>query len=163
VFDDTSYRYSYHGTIPSSIASILKYGLVPSGTTIGGQKVRERCGHFLGWGVYTTPCPLYAQLYAHPEPWRNYFVQTILMLRQPNTSITTSSDDGCATASIMGRTDIWRLYGGMLDSHEMQMRTTDFKSIVIQGILVKIHDRDPRTAGGEYHNLAQVLQRLSNE
>ena len=33
-FSDYSWGYAYHGTHPDNIKSIIKHGLVPSGTTI---------------------------------------------------------------------------------------------------------------------------------
>jgi hypothetical protein len=162
VFNDSTYQYSYHGTSSSNIHSIIQHGLCPGGSEINGTKIKMRYGNRLGWGVYSSACPLYAQLYAPIEEWNGYFVQTILMLRQPETSIADKySDEGCATTSLLGRTDIWRLYGGILQPNEIQMKTTEYQKIVIQGLLIKIHQKNPINAGGEYDQLEKLLCELS--
>jgi hypothetical protein len=154
---------SYHGTPSSNISSILAFGLLPAGESIGGISVVKRNGEALGPGVYTSPSPLYAQLYAPIEIWRGYFVQTVLMVRQPARDLVTYQDEGCSSCSLIGRDDIWRLYGGSLAPGELQMKTTAFKDVVIQAILVKIHDSDPRLPGGEYHHIRTLLEKICEE
>jgi hypothetical protein len=114
VFDNSSYLYSYHGTRSSNVASILQYGLLPGGTKIEGKTIPQSWGAALESGAYSRPRPLYAQLYAPSEKWRGYFVQTIFLLRQPATALKQSYADGHAALSMLGRSDLWRLHGGVL-------------------------------------------------
>jgi hypothetical protein len=160
IYRDPSYLTAYHGTPSANIPSILKYGLLPAGWDLGGFVIPQRCGAALGPGVYTSPSPLYAQLYAPVEQWGQYYVQTVLMVRQLARNISHYRDEGCSTQSLIGRNDIWRLYGGKLKRGELQMKTTTPSDVVVQAVIVKIHARDPTQPGGEYDKVADVLRSL---
>jgi hypothetical protein len=160
VFSDETYRTSYHGTASGNIKSILTYGLLPAGEMADGERIMKKNGEALGYGVYTSPSPLYAQLYAPVEYWDGSCVQTILMVRQPARDVVTYRDEGCGSVSLIGRNDIWRLYGQTLAAGELQMRTQNYKPVVIQAIIVKIHDQDPRQPGGEYHRIRGTLNEI---
>jgi hypothetical protein len=123
--------------------------------------VKQANGSAYGPGVYSSLCPSYAQLYAPVERWRGYFVQTMLMLRQPARDILAYRDEGSATRYIKHRNDLWRLYGGIFNPGELQMKTNQYKNIVIQAILVKVHDVDPTQSGGEYERVCQLLGQLT--
>jgi hypothetical protein len=163
VFETPDYLTSYHGTESGNINSILSYGLLPAGETAGSTVIPKKNGEALraiGRGVYTSRSPLYAQLYSPIEWWRGHPVQTVLMTRQPERDIHPYSDEGCASVSLIKRNDIWRLYGGSLRADELQMMTTNYRDIVIQAIIVKIHDQDPTTAGGEYDRIRRCLSEI---
>jgi hypothetical protein len=161
VFADPKYRTSYHGTASCNVRSILRHGLVPAGEQAGGQLIRKKNGEKLGYGVYTSPSPMYAQLYAPLECWRGKYVQTVLMVRQPARDIVTYSDEGCASVALIGRNDLWRLYGGVLSRGELQMKTTCYKEMVIQAVVIKIHDQDPTAPGGEYYKVRAILSQVN--
>jgi hypothetical protein len=156
----SDYLTSYHGTPSSSVSSILEHGLLPAGEYIDGKMIAKRNGEALGYGVYTSPSPLYAQLYAPVERWRGYYVQTILMVRQPANDVTSYQDEGCRSSSLIGRNDIWRLYGGNLGPGQLQMRTRNYQQVVIQAVLVKIQEQDPEACGGEYYRIREALERI---
>jgi hypothetical protein len=160
VYNNPNYRTSYHGTASAKIKSILTYGLLPPGQWAGSTCIQQQNGEKLGIGVYTSPSPLYAQLYAPLEMWRGHYVQTVLMVRQPARDIVWYQDEGCASASLIGRNDIWRLYGGTLHERELQMKTESWRDMVIQALIVKIHDQNPTSAGGEYHRIRELLGQI---
>jgi hypothetical protein len=163
VFSDARYPYSYHGTSSSNIRSILTHGLVPGGSSLDGITIPIKNGACLGSGVYTSTIPLYAQLYAPVEQWRNHYVQTFFMLRQSGDDLEHYTDEGCATQSLIGRNDIWRLYGGLFRADEMQMKTQKYDGIVIQALLVKIHDVHPINNQGEYYKICNLLNELDGK
>jgi hypothetical protein len=163
VFDDPAYAYSYHGTNSSNVRSILTYGLRPGGSAIDGRRIPRKNGACLGTGVYMSTIPLYAQLYAPIEHWRNYYVQTLFMLRQSGGDLEHYCDERSATRSLFGRKDIWRLYGGLIHADETQMKTQRHDGIVIQALLVKIHDVDPMSNQGEYHKICDLLRELEGK
>jgi len=162
-FTDYSLQYSYHGTHPNNIQSILKYGLSPSGARLdNGVTVAENNGAAFGKGVYTSKMPLYAQLYAPCEKWKNKYVQTILLVRQNPKSILEYGAEGKATKNMIGRDDIHLLYGDLIKEEETQFKTEEYKTIVIQALLIKIHVQDPSTQGGEYFAVAELLNQIKN-
>jgi hypothetical protein len=161
LFTDYSWLYSYHGTAPRNVRNIMTYGLAPSGTIVGGKKVKQANGSVLGKGVYTTKLPLYAQLYAATEIWRGLHVQTLFLVRQRPESITQHGAEGCHTTNMIGRTDLHRLYGGLVGENEVQFVTSQWSgTIVLQALLVKIHTCDPSGPGGEYTQISRLLDRL---
>jgi hypothetical protein len=162
VFNNPSYLYSYHGTPSGNISSILQNGLRPGGSNLNGTPISVRHGSAYGDGVYSSKMPLYAQLYAPCDEWRGYYVQTILLIRMPQSQVTTASIEACATASMIGRNDIHRLYGGLINANETQHCTQNWPTIVIQAIIVKIHRTPPQASGGEYDNVRLLLERLGN-
>jgi hypothetical protein len=52
--------YSFHGTHPNNVSSILKNGLKAGGTNINGKTIEIANGSCFGAGVYTSKIPLYA-------------------------------------------------------------------------------------------------------
>merc|ERR1711991_1277618 len=115
----------------------------------------------MGTGVYTSKLPLYAQLYSSPERWRGKYVQTVLMVRQDPRALEFSDAEGPPTAAMVGRDDLHRLYGGLVNRDEMQSIVRDESSpIIIQALLVKIHDVDPTASGGEYQQICSLLQSI---
>jgi hypothetical protein len=152
---------TYHGTDPSNVASILRHGLVPAGSAVGsGKTTKTAHGSALGTGVYTSAIPLYAQLYARPELWRGYYVQTFFMLCQHPDTIDKFGTSGKSTASIIGRDDVWKLYGGFVAEDEVQYRTSDPSQFTLCALMVKIHRQDPRSPGGEFHEVESLLQQI---
>jgi hypothetical protein len=160
VFDDPSWLYSYHGTHPSNVSSILRYGLQPGGVNAGGQKVMTAHGGALGPGVYTSQIPLYAQLYAGYEKWRGKYVQTIFMVRQRLQTVTSDGCEGCYTTNMIGRVDVHRLYGGLIREGEVQYVTKSGYGLVLQALIIKFHDTPPEAPGGEYHKIKALLDSL---
>lgn len=136
---------------------------MPGGSTINGQKIPVRNDTVFGPGVYTSKLPLYAQLYAPFEEWRGKFVQTILMMQQRLESISKYGSEGSATTSIICRDDIHRLYGGLIKDDEVQFRTQDYSNIIIQAILLKIHQTKTDSSGGEYHRIVVLLESLDKK
>jgi hypothetical protein len=163
VFNDPTYAYSYHGTNSANVRSILTYGLRPGGSAVDGRTIPMTNGACLGTGVYTSTIPLYAQLYAPVEHWRNYYVQTLFMVRQSGGNLEHYADEGCATQSLIGRNDIWRLYGGLFRANQTQMKTQRHDGIVIQALLVKIHDVHPMNNQGEYYKICDLLRELDGK
>jgi hypothetical protein len=156
-----NYITAYHGTSSENIRSIMKYGLLPAGELAGDQVVQARHGAALGSGVYTSPCPLYAQLYAPVELWRGRYVQTFLRVRQPRRGLSFSGDTGCASTSLIGRDDVYRLYGIPPAVQALQHKSRIWYGIVVEAVLVKIHEQDPTAPGGEYYGIRELLKRLS--
>ncbi|CAG8488650.1 21520_t:CDS:10, partial [Gigaspora rosea] len=87
LFYNYDWTYSYHGTDPKNIKSILKYGLKKPGSLAGNDEVRTAHGSKYGPGIYTSKVPLYAQLYAPMIKWGDKYFQTIFMVRQKLNSI----------------------------------------------------------------------------
>ena len=163
VFNDPSWTYAYHGTHPNNMKSILKNGLVYPGYSGGVQVLVKKAAHgaAYGNGVYTSKVPLYAQLYATCEKWRNKYVQVMLMVRQRPESITVYGSEGTATVEMLDRDDLHLLYGGKISADEIQNVTPVVENNnLIQAILVKMHDTDPRGVGGEYHQVKDLLQQI---
>jgi hypothetical protein len=142
------------------VKSILDNDLRVGGSVLNGQKISIKNGGAYGNGVYTSKIPLYSQLYAPCEKWNGKYVQTLFMVRQPADSVTIYGCEGCYTMNMIGRYDIHRLYGGLVGANEVQFVTQDFKSIVIQAILVKIHDCPPDELGGEYFEVSKILDNI---
>ena len=162
VFNDTSWLYSYHGTQIKNVKSILTNGLTYPGYSKRIQ-IKANHGSRYGPGVYTSKLPLYAQLYAECDQWRGKYVQVILMVRQKPSSITQCGSEGCYTANMIGRTDIHQLYGGGISSDEVQFVTTVVEqNNIIQAMLIKIHDQKPDKPGGEYHDIARILDSIKS-
>jgi len=90
------------------------------------------------------------------------YVQTILLLRQDPKSISSHGTEGCATKNMIGRKDIHLLYGDLIKADETQFLTSEYQSIVIQALLIKIHDKDPSENGGEYFEISALLDQISN-
>lgn len=153
---------TYHGTNQANVASILKFGLLASGSTVPGSSHSVPCtnGSVYGNGVYTTMMPLYAQLYAPLDEWNGKFVQTFFMLCQDPDTVSKQGRSGAATCGLMGRNDVYKLYGGHIAESETQFVTTDSSNFVICAVLIKIHDTDPRLPGGEFHEVVKVLEEI---
>jgi len=118
-------------------------------------------GQAFGEGVYTSPCPIYAQLYATPEKWRNRYVQTILMIKQHPDLMKEYSVEGHLTKGLLGRTDLHKLYKGQLKENRFQYctKSSDPVSIVF-GLLIKIHATHPEI--GEYAKIAKMLEDIKD-
>lgn len=160
VFNDSSWLYSYHGTDPKNVKSILENGLTYPGYS-KGIGVSTAHGGAYGQGVYTSKLPLYAQLYAKCEKWKGKYVQTIFLVRQDPRSISVHGGEGCFTTSMIGRTDLHRLYGEHIKSNEIQFVTTKVDdNNIIQGLLIKIHETKPDQAGGEYYEVSKLLDSI---
>jgi len=158
-FNQYNFQYAYHGTAVKNVGSIFKNGLVPSGAKLpNGQTVNQAHGNMFGNGVYTTKIPLYAQLYATVESWKKYYVQTVFMVRQDPKSVWEKSCEGAKTRNMLGRDDFHVLYGGLIDANEIQFLAKDHKSIVLQALLVKIHDVHPEK--GEYKDVLQIWKSM---
>ncbi|CAF3304907.1 unnamed protein product [Rotaria socialis] len=157
LFSDYTWSYSYHGTASENVKNIITYGLKIPGHTAGSMKVSVQHGSIYGAGIYSTKIPLYAQLYAPCIPWRGKYVQTIFMLRLNANKTQTVNAEGHYTAYMKGRTDIHLLYGGKIDYNEIQFMTPEDSAVVLHALLVKVHDSDPDSAGGEYDKVAQIL------
>ena len=125
-----------------------------------GTRVSESHGSIYGRGVYTTKVPLYAQLYATPERWRGKYVQCMFLLRQDPKTISAHGTEGTYTTTMIGRDDLHKLYGGGINENEMQFLTTKYDSIIIQALLIKIHDTDPLSNSGEYKKIADFVDSL---
>jgi len=143
--------------------NILTYGLMPAGQSAGEQVISVANGNVLGKGVYTSKLPLYAQLYATCEQWKGKYVQTLVMIRQDPKSVSQHGTEGCYTTTMIGRSDIHKLYGGLIGEEEVQFFTQQFGSTVIRNLalLVKIHEVSPNSKEGEYYQIASLLQELS--
>src|SRR5581483_7812719 len=61
LFYNYQWTYSYHGTNPENIDSILKYGLKSPGSFAGNKRIHSVHGATYGSGIYTSKIPLYAQ------------------------------------------------------------------------------------------------------
>jgi len=64
--------------------------------------------------------------------------------------------------NMIGRDDIHLLYGDLIKEEETQFKTEEYKTIVIQALLIKIHVQDPSTQGGEYFAVAELLNQIKN-
>eukprot|EP01083_Nonionella_stella_P060256 157455_1 len=160
-FNKYNFQYAYHGTAVTNVGSIYQHGLRPSGTGLpNGQRVHKQNGNVFGNGVYTTKIPLYAQLYATPCRWKGKWVQTIWLVRQDPKTVLELGSEGKATKAVLRRDDFDVLYGGLLNKNEIQFlaKGNDYKSIVLQALLVKIHDVEPRS--GEYKEVLKVWQAM---
>ncbi|CAG8720383.1 7962_t:CDS:1, partial [Cetraspora pellucida] len=140
LFYDYNWTYSYHGTDPKNIKSILQYGLKKPGSLAGNKIVASVNGSMYGTGIYTSKVPLYSQLYAPMTSWEGKYFQTILMVRQKSNSIDPQEGEGTYTNSLLGCTDIHKLYSGKISSDEMQYVCFDESSCVLHALLIKIHD-----------------------
>lgn len=155
---------TYHGTAPDNVMSILQNGLrVPGSVLSTGAVVPTTNGSALGLGVYTSIMPLYAQLYAPIEEWNGKFYQTFFMLCQSPDTITKQGCSGAATRGLMGRNDVFKLYGGHVSESETQFMTTNTADMVFSALLIKVHDVDPRAPGGEFHDVVRVLEQIDRD
>jgi hypothetical protein len=161
VFSNSDYVTAWHGTASANLPSILKWGLRPGNSWIDGVFIGQKHGAVFGPGVYMTLSPVYAALYAQVEPWGPYWVQTLLMVRVKASSIDPNQDESCGTLSLLERSDIHLLYGGNLGRDELQMKARNYSDVVVQGVIVKIHHKDPTAQGGEYHRISNVLKMLA--
>ena len=157
LFYDYTWSYSYHGTSPKNVKSILNYGLKIPGHTAGGTKIKVANGSAYGNGIYSSKIPLYAQLYAPCVNWRGKYFQTIFMLRKDAKKTIITDIEGCYTQGMIGRTDLHKLYDGAIASNEIQWMTTDESAVILHALLIKVHDIDPVSACGEYAVVAKVL------
>lgn len=157
LFYDYEWSYSYHGTHPKNVQSIVKYGLKIPGNNAGNVKISVANGSVYGNGIYSAKIPLYAQLYAPCVQWQGKYVQTIFMLRKDAKRTNITDIEACYTASMIGRNDVHKLYDGQISSDEIQWVTNDESAVVLHSILIKVHDTDPTSNGGEYYKVAQIL------
>jgi len=79
------------------------------------------------------------------------------MLRQKSDSIDTQTGEGTYTSSMLGFTDLHKLYKGKISSDEMQYVCFDENSIILHALLVKVHDNHPEHYGGEYYKVREIL------
>ncbi|CAG8543849.1 23260_t:CDS:2 [Racocetra persica] len=149
LFYNYNWTYSYHGTDPKNIKSILQYGLKKPGSLAGDKVVKLVNGQMYGTGIYTSKIPLYSQLYAPMTSWEGKYFQTILMVRQKPNSIDTQEGEGTYTTSLLGNAEIHKLYKGKISSDEMQYICSDESSCVLHALLIKVHDNQY----DEYHHL----------
>jgi len=162
-FYSNTFQYAYHGTHPKNIASIYKNGLLPSGAKLNnGQTVACNNGNAFGNGVYTSKLPLYAQMYARTEKWNGKYYQTVLMLRQDPKTLTGQSSEHAATIShVIESENVGALYGDLINKEEVIFIAKEYKSIVIQALLVKVHDTNPESVGGEYYKIREMIRSLN--
>ena len=163
LFNDPTWSYGYHGTSPENIKSIVKYGLKIPGNTAGNAKIEVANGSAFGNGIYSSKIPLYSQLYAPCVQWRGKYIQTILMVRKDAKRTIVTDIEGCYTQSMIGRCDIHKLYGGKIAKNEIQWMTIDESAVVLHALLIKVHDNDPAAKGGEYENVAKILNEITGE
>jgi hypothetical protein len=157
-FFNYEYLYSYHGTHPDNIKSIIDYGLKVPGSNVGDKKINIVNGNVYGNGIYTSKLPLYSQLYAPVVEFKGYFIQTIFMVRQDPNAIKLSGIEGCYTANMIGRTDIHKLYDGEIKEGEVQFLTTDESANILHSLLIKVHSIEPTSyPNGEYNKISQIL------
>ncbi|CAG8729293.1 15359_t:CDS:2, partial [Racocetra fulgida] len=102
------------------IIRILQYGLKKPGSLAGDKVIKLVNGSNYGTGIYTSKIPLYSQLYAPMTSWEGKYFQTILMVRQKSDSIDTQEGEGTYSTSLLGNTNIHKLYKGKISSDEMQ-------------------------------------------
>ncbi|CAF1372123.1 unnamed protein product [Adineta steineri] len=157
LFHDYTWSYSYHGTSPKNVDSIVKYGLKIPGNSAGNVKINVANGSAFGNGIYSAKIPLYSQLYAPPVQWQGKYVQTIFMLRKDAKRTNITDIEGCYTQSMLGRSDIHKLYDGKIANHEIQWMTVDESAVVLHALLIKVHDSNPMAEGGEYEIVGKIL------
>jgi hypothetical protein len=157
LFYNYTWSYSYHGTDPKNVQSIIKYGLKIPGNSAGSEKVVIANGSAYGNGIHSAKIPLYAQLYAPCIKWRGKYVQTIFMVRKDAKRTDITDIEGCYTQCMIGRVDIHKLYDGKITSNEIQWMTKDESAVVLHALLIKVHDTDPVKDDGEYGKIAKIL------
>jgi hypothetical protein len=157
LFYNDEWLYSYHGTDPKNIEKIIQYGLKVPGSKAGNDTVEVANGNSLGVGIYTSKVPLYSQLYAPLVQWKGKYFQTLFIVRQDPKSVSQSSIEGCYTTSMIGRTDIHELYGGLVSENEVQLFSTDENAHVLHALLIKVHDSHPCYSGGEYSKIGEII------
>lgn len=157
LFFDYEWSYSYHGTDPKNVQSIIKHGLKIPGNSAGGKKISVANGSAYGNGIYSAKIPIYSQLYAPCVQWKGKHVQTIFMLRKDAKRTELTDIEACYTAGMIGRYDIHKLYDGEISSDEIQWVTKDETAVVLHALLIKVHDSDPLGPNGEYNKIAKIL------
>ncbi|CAG8465188.1 11688_t:CDS:1 [Dentiscutata erythropus] len=156
LFYNYEWTYSYHGTDPKNIKSILKYGLKKSGTFAGNNKIESAHGSAYGCGIYTSKVPLYSQLYAPMTKWGDKYFQTIFIVRQKPNSIDAQEGEGSYTKCMLNHTDIHKLYKGKISSDEMQYVCFDESSCVLHALLIKVHDN----CDEEYQKIINIVNSI---
>ena len=159
LFHNYEWSYSYHGTAPKNVQSIIRYGLKIPGNTAGNVQIKVENGSAYGNGIYSAKIPLYAQLYAPCVQWRGKYVQTVFMLRKDAKRTNVTDIEGCYTQSMIGRLDLHELYDNKIANDEIQWITNDESAVVLHALLIKVHDINPVEKNGEYYNVAKILDK----
>ncbi|CAG8643678.1 6472_t:CDS:1 [Funneliformis mosseae] len=159
LFYNYQWNYSYHGTFTENVKSIIKFGLKKPGSRAGNDIVKSKHGTVYGEGIYTSKIPLYAQQYAPTVKWLGKYIQTIFMVRQKPESIDFTNGERSYT---LGRRDIHKLYKGHISEEEIQFVCFEESSCVLHALLIKVHDKDPHSIGGEDYKIKEILDGLAD-
>lgn len=145
-FDDMAYYNAYFGASADEVANIVKSGHIPAA---------PGC---LGTGLYSSPSPLYAQLWSKAKEWHGYYVQTMLNLRilcQDGTKCLFDKDQKLLTmcnGADFGAVLEW-LHEGKVPRGSMLTMTKEPDKAILHGVLVKFHKIHPHADSGEYDTL----------
>lgn len=123
----TQPRLTFHGTGRHLIHSIVRYGFVKPGATIGDteEKLAVRCGSTYGRGIYSSPSPDFSLSYS------GYWAT-------PTTKDQIASMKLIVCGVLMGRTagvtrgDNWRNHGEAMPQADSHVANSEYEYIVFQ-------------------------------